>query len=68
MALFIQIFGPKGGGSMTLPDNAPRPKQLSEIQGYDGNSRMWIGPNDNRINLVDITPNKKIYSKYSSCC
>ena len=57
---FIHLdFWTKGGGSMTLPDNAPRPKQLSEIQGYDGNSRMWIGPNDNRINLVDITPNKR---------
>ena len=57
---FIHLdFWTKGGGSMTLPDNAPRPKQLSEIQGYDGNSRMWIGSNDNRINLVDITPNKR---------
>ena len=44
---------------MTLPDNVPRPKQLSEVQGYDGTSRMWIQPNDNRINLQDITPNKR---------
>lgn len=57
---FIHLdFWTKGGGSMTLPDNAPRPKQLSEVQGYDGNSRMWIDPNGNRINLEDITPNKR---------
>ena len=57
---FIHLdFWTKGGGSMTLPDNAPRPKQLSEVQGYDGTSRMWIQANDNRVNLVDTTPNKR---------
>ena len=44
---------------MALPDNVPRPTQLSEVQGYDGTSRMWIQPNDNRINLQDITLNKR---------
>ena len=43
---------------LSLPANAPTPKELSEVQLFDGGS-VWIVPGAKNVQIQGLSPNRR---------